>query len=315
MARDAFTNPAVIERVNQFVPVKINGRKDFVGPAIATFYKVPGYPTFIVLDAAGAEVDRKVAFLKSDELLAWTGSVQKGENTFSAAEAAYKKNVDDPAVAAAYAAKLNEKGEAGALPIYEKLAANDPENKAGYLEDSLSAMADAARMNKDNAAVETHLLRLIQVGRKPDSLSAGYHGMARIRFRAWKKAAGADKKKLADECVMFQRTLTEKLPESSADYSDALNDLAYYVIETGGDAKLATAAAEKAVAHERDPFYLDTLAEMRFRAGKLDEALALQREAVAMMPQDESLAEDLKKFETEKANRAKPGKPAKAAGK
>jgi hypothetical protein len=314
MARGAFTDPKVIERLGQFVTLKINGHHKGYGEAMAAYYKVPGYPTFIMLNESGDEVDRKVGYLKAEDILGWTGAVLKGEGTYAAVETAYKKNPADNAAASAWAAKLNEKGDSAALPIFEKLALADPENKAGYLEDSLGAMADAARMNKDSDAVERHLQKLILIARKPDSLGAGYHGLARLRFRAWKKAAPADKKKLADECVMYQKTLTEKLPESSADYADALNDLAYYVVETGGDEKLATSAAEKAVAHERDPFYLDTLAEMRFRAGKLDEALTLQREAVAMMPADEQLVEDLKKFEAEKAKPAK-GKPAKSGGK
>jgi Flp pilus assembly protein TadD len=305
MARGAFSDQRVVDRINQFVPLRVNGKKGD-GIPIAERYKIPGYPTFIVLNESGVEIDRKVGFLKADEMLSWTGSVQKGEGTFAAVEAAYKKNPADNAAAAAYAAKLSERGDGAALPIYEKLAVADPDNKAGYLEDALGAMADAARMNKDNAAAEAHLQRLIQVARKPESQESGLHGLARLRFRATKTAKGDEKQKLADDCILYQKTLTEKLPEDYTGYADALNDLAYYVIELKGDEKLAVAAAEKAVAHERDPEYLDTLAELRFRAGNLDEALKLQREAVAAMPGDESLADDLKKFEAEKAKQTKP---------
>lgn len=310
MAREAFTNPTVLAEIAHFSPVLINGPKGD-GIALKAKYKVPGYPTFLILDPAGAEVDRKVGYMTPPEVTNWLGSVRSGKGTFAAVEAAFKANSEDPAAIAAYAGKLGDRQDDAALPLYEKLLALDPENSRGYREDALSALAYHARLvasreKKDSTGEELQLHELMAVAKKPDSIQQAYGRLASIRFRAAKALKkpeeAEEKKRLTDEGLGYMKTMIGLLPPKHVAYADSLNDYAYYLLEYGKNIPEATRIAERAVKASRDPYYLDTLASAYDAAGRYDRAITLQQEALRMQPDDEQLQTDLKNFKQHRAD-------------
>ena len=315
MAREAFINPAVLAEIAHFSPALINGPKGD-GPALKAQYKVPGYPTFLILDAAGAEVDRKVGYMTAVEVTTWLGGVRSGKGTFAAVEAAFKANSEDPAAIAAYAGKLGDRQDDAALPLYEKLLALDPDNAHGYREDALSALAYHARLvasreKKDSSGEEAQLHALMAVAKKPDSIQQAYGRLASIRFRAAKalkkpEEAG-EKKRLSDEGLGYMKALVQLLPHDNVAYADSLNDYAYYLMEYGKNIPEATRIAERAVKASRDPYYLDTLASAYDAAGHHDRAIKLQQEALRMQPDDEQLQTDLKEFKQHRSDAKKKG--------
>ena len=125
MAREAFTNPTVLAEIAHFSPALINGPKGD-GIALKAKYTVPGYPTFLILDPAGAEVDRKVGYMTPPEVTDWLGSVRSGKGTFAAVEAAFKANSAAPAAIAASAGTMGYRQDAAALPLKEDLLAVEP---------------------------------------------------------------------------------------------------------------------------------------------------------------------------------------------
>ncbi len=310
MGREAFIDPKLLSTLQgKYVPVHIDGKKDEAGKKSAADHGISGYPTFIILDAGGKEVDRRIGYLKPADMTGWLEAAARGEETFAAVEAAYKKAPGNAGAIAAYAGKLGDRNDAAAVPLYEKLAGLDPDNRAGHREDALAALSQSARLEESKvkdgptAKEEGFLLELQKLARKPDNLTLAYHRMAKLRFRAAKaKQLGpAQRDRLNREGLEFQRLLTEKLQVGNPDLSDSLNDYAYYLLEVAHDIPAATVAAEKAVKLERDPNYLDTLASCYGEQGRWADALKLQREALALDPANADLQANLKSREKKAA--------------
>ncbi len=78
---------------------------------------------------------------------------------------------------------------------------------------------------------------------------------------------------------------------------EAKNNLAWFCARAGERLDEATAMAEAAVAAApENPAYLDTLAETRFRTGRKNEALDLEKKALALQPGDEFMKSQVKRF-------------------
>jgi tetratricopeptide (TPR) repeat protein len=79
------------------------------------------------------------------------------------------------------------------------------------------------------------------------------------------------------------------------------NDLAWLLARTGRRLDEAETLAEAAVkAKPEEAAYLDTLAEVKFRLGKIDEAIALEEKALKHMPGDKFMTEQLERFRAAK---------------
>ncbi len=76
---DVFTDSAVIDYfVNSVVLVKIDAEKD---SATAKAYHVSGYPTLVLVDKAGNEIDRIVGYLPPEEFVQKIDDYQNGVGT------------------------------------------------------------------------------------------------------------------------------------------------------------------------------------------------------------------------------------------
>ena len=76
MNRLTFKDPAVVERLNSMVAVKINAEdgkqvNGFSGRELASRYGVAGYPALMMLDPAGRVRSRTSGFLAARDFLAW----------------------------------------------------------------------------------------------------------------------------------------------------------------------------------------------------------------------------------------------------
>lgn len=84
-------------------------------------------------------------------------------------------------------------------------------------------------------------------------------------------------------------------------YSDAWNNLAFLLATTSDvtfrNPKAAVTAAKRALEiNPRNAAYLDTLATAHYEAGNYDDALRIQREAVALAPEKQSYKTALQKY-------------------
>jgi len=111
-----------------------------------------------------------------------------------------------------------------------------------------------------------------------------------------------------DEAYAFGKTLVKKV----WDDSQALNEIAWTVVDDAKvktrDLEFALEAAERASALEgdKDGAILDTVARVHFEAGRLDEAIRIQKLAVAHSTGElaEQLRAQLEKYEAEKAKKS-----------
>jgi thiol:disulfide interchange protein len=76
MNRSTFKDPAVVERLNGMVAVKINAEdgkqlNGFSGRELASRYGVAGYPALMMLDSNGKVRSRTSGFLAARDFLAW----------------------------------------------------------------------------------------------------------------------------------------------------------------------------------------------------------------------------------------------------
>lgn len=75
------------------------------------------------------------------------------------------------------------------------------------------------------------------------------------------------------------------------------NDLAWLLARSGRQLQQALILAQRAVEAEPDnPAFLDTLAEVHFRLGQIDQAIALEEKALKILPNDPFMTEQIRRF-------------------
>lgn len=170
----------------QYVLTKINAEVD---TNIAAKYAISGYPTIVMLDKDGVEIDRIVGYLPADDFFKTLGEYQQGIGTLADL---LKKSETAPTRELSYdiADKYKYRGKmADATTWYNKVIA------AGNAKDSMSgecrgALADMLRRDKkwDDAiaayasvmtdfdgtpfATNAEIMRAIVFGKKGDTASA-----------------------------------------------------------------------------------------------------------------------------------------------
>ena len=76
-----FVDPKVIEFFkNEMILVQVDGEKD---TALATKYAISGFPTLVMLDPKGEEIDRVPGYLPPDEFMKTFRDYQKGIGTLA----------------------------------------------------------------------------------------------------------------------------------------------------------------------------------------------------------------------------------------
>ncbi len=75
MSRQTWRAPAVAERLQATIPVRVDVEDPKVGgPALAARYGIRGYPVQLLLDAEGGVVARRDGYQTADELIRWLDS-------------------------------------------------------------------------------------------------------------------------------------------------------------------------------------------------------------------------------------------------
>jgi TolA-binding protein len=111
---------------------------------------VKGYPTVLVLKPDGTEIDRLVGYYRAPEYISKVEDYLAGRNTLASMTQEEATKGQDPTFVSTLADKYNEHGlSAEAMNRYERVAALDPENKTGLVDDALFNIARMHRSNKD----------------------------------------------------------------------------------------------------------------------------------------------------------------------
>jgi len=138
---------------------------------------------------------------------------------------------------------------------------------------------------------------------------------AHFDYAGWYRSSG-DAARAALEESRARDDVQSALADSALP-APALNAMAWQLAQRGAMLDQAWEATQRAQAAEpRSTEFTDTAAEVRYRQGRVAEALALAKDALARVPPDEYLQSRVKFFEAEAAKPAPPvatgkGKPKK----
>lgn len=148
-----FVDSAVIAMSQNLVFAKINAEKDTV---TAQLYKVRGYPTVVLVNADGSEIDRIGGYLPPKEFMETIDNYLKGIYTLD-----YFLKKADSAASTEINYRIGEKySDRGMYPeaesFFAKVVASDPDNKELRTDSAMASIADIKRRDKkyDEAMAE-----------------------------------------------------------------------------------------------------------------------------------------------------------------
>lgn len=286
-----YPDAKVSELLNSMVPVKWDAEKD---PWLATAkqYKVSAYPTLIVLDPSGKEVDRHLGFLEAAEFVATIDGYRKGVGTIAALEKELQAKPDDVDLMYRVGMKHAEAGRAGeAATVLTKAMSADPKNEKGRNPAILYALGEAYYVDGQYADAKPYFDRLVKEYPDGEMADAGAKRLAGTEYKLGNK----------DAAVATYWKVTEK----KANDPSALNGFAWFCAQRKIGLDRALEAAKKAAdLSGRDPGILDTLAEVYFARGDFDNAIKIEEEAAAKDPKDTYLKDQVEKFKKAKADAA-----------
>ncbi|NIN01281.1 MAG: tetratricopeptide repeat protein [candidate division Zixibacteria bacterium] len=132
------THPSVIELARNMVFVKAEAKKDTV---VKERYQIAGYPTVILMNSAGTEIDRIYGYAPPDEFVSTIRDYLQGKNTL---DDLAKRFEAEPEAELAF--RLAEKYEGRrmyeeAAKHYNKVIDLDPEDEKGNSDDALFGLA------------------------------------------------------------------------------------------------------------------------------------------------------------------------------
>ncbi len=76
MERTTFRDPGTQELLKRVVALKVDGEKG-QGPELVNRYQVAGFPCFLILDAKGQVVDKRMGYMPAHEFNAWLANKAK----------------------------------------------------------------------------------------------------------------------------------------------------------------------------------------------------------------------------------------------
>ncbi len=158
MDSETFRNPAVIEEMGpHFAWLRLNAETDTEGVELQRRFGVEGYPTILILDGDGNEIDRLSGYVPPDQFVPRIESLVSGPDSFPGLQDQLEENPDSAEAHFKIASKYLERKrfrEAG--EHLQKVVALDPNNQSGLVDDGLYYMAGAeAMLGETDAALAT----------------------------------------------------------------------------------------------------------------------------------------------------------------
>ncbi len=247
-------------------------------------FHVSGYPTLILLDDKGGEIDRQSGYAPMPGYLNIFQDYQAGIGTLAALQAECALKPQDQALALQVAGKLAGRGQVDeARAVYQGVLDSDPQNVQGGADEAAGELALLQfRAGKDPAVLEAVLTSWKGLEQGPQL----YNALVALAAKA------------GDDARM--QTLLERAVAEYPANVELLNSYAWTGAEKGWNLDRALELAQRAVdLSQRDPNVLDTLAEVQFRRGEREAAQATIQEALRSRPGDPYLTGQLTRFQTQ----------------
>ena len=266
-----YADPDVADYVNaRVVPIKIDAEKG-EGIEIAKRYGVTAYPTILFVTAEGTEIDRLLGFLPPGPFLKGVDDYLNGRNTVASLRAAAEASPGDAAAQLALARKHQDRYDyAGMAASYTKVLELDPSNALGAREEAEFQVAMASfRLDKNPRQLADFAAKYPKAEQTRGAVST----LTRYHLKAKDGVAA--------------RTVYDTFMASSPGDHEMMNSYAWACSQAKLNLDHAATVAAEAVriapGGNEKAMYLDTQAAVAFAAGKIDEAVTLERRALDLM--------------------------------
>ncbi|MCE9637568.1 MAG: thioredoxin fold domain-containing protein [Planctomycetes bacterium] len=297
LEKDTFGQASVGELMNGFVNVYIDAEKG-EGIELAKKYAASGFPTLVVMDADGGEIDRIVGYMAPAAFTTEIKRIQSGVGTLAALRKAFDASGGtDIDAGIAYGAKLAVANPADAAGVFEKLTdaakSKDRETQGRLQLECAATLLASGQAPKAVDAAETLVRDFADTASA--AKAATRVGRAFVRLEARRALTFFDAvrhiaKDAQDRAAVEQLTIAvhengitaalKRQGEAAGDDAQALNAVAWTCFERKVNLREATGWARKAVdASGRDPAILDTLANLLWISNAREEALKIEGEA------------------------------------
>lgn len=135
MDDSTFADPAVIALGKKFLFLRINAEVD---TALAHRFNVSGYPTVILLEKAGNEVDRVLGYKPPLEFAETMEGYLEGKGTYWSLEKDNREKPNDPETLYLMGKKKADRGSITEARVHlERVVTVDKNNSSGYADDAL----------------------------------------------------------------------------------------------------------------------------------------------------------------------------------
>ncbi len=300
-----FSLAPVGDLMKAFVNVKMNGGAG-EGRDLAKRFHVNGFPTMLVTDADGGEIDRIVGYSPAESFMKEVQRILKGEGTLPALRKRAADAPDDLGAAIAFGRKLSDSAPEEAVKVLAAVVEKAKGKDRSVEAESLAALAGAARHARAAERAMTAYERVVTEFGDTDVAGevAGEAVMAFLRADDAERALAflAKARKVARNPrhaeaidgfsaglhVQAAAEAWKRQGAAAGDDPEALNQVAWACFEHHVNSTEAILWAAKAVEKSnRDPSMLDTLANLLFQRGQVEQALKLEEEAVATAKPEE----------------------------
>ncbi|MHC5009495.1 MAG: hypothetical protein ACYTG6_00925 [Planctomycetota bacterium] len=309
--REVFTQPEVGQALASFVSIQVDAENG-EGESLAARYGISAFPTLLVVDADGDEIDRIIGFRPPEPFLEEIARIERDEGTLRALRRAFAENPDDLEAGTALARKLAGTYAEEAMALCRALEAKcDPGDTEGRAS-LLLIRGEVAMESRQYADALATFEEVMAMSPPPEVATSAAVGGATAAARLGEAVRGLalitevrdtvtdpeQRATLASQAfrlhVAGANNALAQWAEAALELDDAeaLNEAAWMAFTHKLAMRPALAWARRAVElSEEHPYMLDTLANLLYEAGQFEEAILIERKAVQKETDPEMRAE------------------------
>ena len=316
---DTYTDQRVIEFAKKnLISKKIDAEKNN-GPQQKKKYRVMGYPTILLLDSEGNEIDRIVGYRPSDEFLNELNRIKNRENTLSDLITRYKKNINNSSVKIDLAEKyilMNLPDSARSLLdniySYQKkkhqldfsvsFNLSQLYYKIRSLDRSIEILDQIVESGVDSSDI-AYFYRLLNKSKRSSDIDAllEYAELSENKDRKQKSYWQIIRilKKYKREPDLEAELYLKVIDLYTSDYKylpSLLNSFSWRMTELEKNLDIALVKINKALEYGEDIKILDTKAEVLWKLNRSEEAVEIIEKCILGDPQKQYYKDQKKKF-------------------
>ena len=282
--KTVFSDDKIGEFINsKFVSLKVDGEKG-EGPELMEKFGVPGYPTIILFDSDGKEIDRLVGFGgDKDDYIQTIQNYLEGKNTLKDYLARLENENNNVELNYKIATKyLYREEEEKALKYYQRVLELDPEDENGYKDYSQFQIASIqTELNNDPQPLHN----FIKNSTDENYVRRAYSSLTRF-YR---------NRKNYDKLITTYEECLVRFPKDTHMMNSYAWDI--FKLKLKYHYERGIEVAQKAVELEPDNAAIwDTLGQLQFEAGNVQEAIKAMQKAADLEPNTESFKENLERY-------------------